>query len=96
MLTALQVREELFNTLEEILGTPKRKRAFIEIKPNRTQPDIAESADVSIGTINGVISDLKDFGLARETEEGYEKTLQCMDHPVLEHLWREEVLTEDE
>lgn len=95
VLTALQVREELFDTLEEILGTAKRKQAFIEVKPGRKQKEIAESAGASVGTINGVISDLKDLGLARETEDGYEKTLRCMDHPVLEHLWRKEVLADE-
>ena len=92
MLLALEVRKDLFNTLEEILDTRKRKRAFIEVKTNRTQSKIAEEADIDQSTISRMLSELIELGLVREVDEGYEKTLGCIDHPILEHLWNKEVL----
>lgn len=95
VLTALQAKEELFSTLEAILNTKTRKEAFIEIKPGRAQSEIADAVGVSDEAIRKTREKLMAFGLVEEAEDGWRKTLRSMDHPVLEYLWREEVLDGD-
>lgn len=96
VLLALNTKEKLFHTLHEILETSKRCRIFIEIKKGLSQRDIADKANVGQATVSRTINDLIEIGLVTELEEGgYRKTLRCMDHPLMEHLWWEAVI-EDE
>lgn len=92
MLNAIQVKDELFQTLEEVLGTEKRKKIFIEVCADKGQSEIAEQTGVTQPAVSQAVSKLKEFGLVEETDEGYVKTLTSLEHPLLKHLWKEEVL----
>lgn len=96
VLTALQVQNELFETLEGVLNTEKRKKIFIAITPGDSQTEVAEKVGVNQSSVSKAISKLSEFGLVEEHPEGgYRKTLKSMDHPLLEHLWQQEVLEDD-
>ena len=96
VLTALQVQDKLFNTLEDVLNTDKRKKIFIAISSGDSQREIAEKSGVNQSSVSRAVSKLKEVGLVEEHPEGgYRKTLTSMDHPLLKHLWEQEVLRDD-
>lgn len=92
LLIALQMKEELFALLEEVIKTEQRKKVFIEIEPGLSQGEIGERASVNQGTVSRAINAFEEFGLVKEVDDGYKKTLECMDHPLMSYLWKNEVL----
>ncbi len=93
---ALLHREELFETLENVLGTQQRMRLFMEIKPQKSQTEIAEIIGISQPAVSKALNRLLELGLVEKTEDGYKKTFSYLDHPLMEHLWRTEVLKSGE
>lgn len=89
---ALGNREDLFDSLFEMLSSENYVEVLMAAEPGMTQSDIANEIGVGSGTVSRAMTELRDYGLIEETEDGYEKVLPSLGHPMIQHFFRTEVL----
>jgi predicted transcriptional regulator len=95
LLLAIGNRDALFVILSEVISSDDRMEIFVNTVPGKTQGEIAKEAGVSQGAVSRAITDLQESGLVEEADEGYKKTISCLDHPLFLRLFKEEVLSRE-
>jgi DNA-binding transcriptional ArsR family regulator len=95
ILLAIANRETLFDILSEVISTDDRMAIFASTVVGKTQGEIAEEADVGQSAVSEAMGDLQESGLVEEVDDGYRKTLPCLDHPLFLRLFEEEVLADE-
>lgn len=94
LLMAIENRDDLFESLEAMLTSDNYLKALVHWKPEQTQQEIADRAGVGRATVSRAEREFKELGLIEENEEGEEKTLPVLDHPLLQHFFEEEYLND--
>lgn len=95
MLLALETREDLFESLYEMLSSDNYVRVLMALEEGKTQAEIADDVGVGRGTVSRAVSELKEYDLIEETDDGYSKTLSALNHPMIQHFYETEVLNSD-
>jgi len=95
VLLALDTREELFQSLYDMMSSDNYVEILMAVKLGKTQSDLAEEVGVGTGTVSRAMNQLEEFGLVEEGEDGYEKALSALEHPMLQHYFYEEVVVDD-
>lgn len=95
LITAIENRQTLFEIMEEGISSDKRRKVFQAICDWKVQSELVEETGVSAGTVSGACKELEDMGLIRSREEGgYVKTIKSLDHPLLQYLYKKEIVNE--
>lgn len=95
VLLALDTRESLFEGLYDMLSSDNYVRVLMAVKEGKAQMDIAEEVETSGATVSRAISELEQYNLIKETNDGYKKTLPALNHPIIQHFYETEVLNSD-
>lgn len=95
VLLALETREDLFDSLYEMLSSDNYVRVLMAAEERKAQAEIAEEIGTSSATVSRAVSELEEYELIEETENGYTKTLPALDHPMIQHFYETEVLDSD-
>lgn len=96
LLLALETHEELFDTLDSILTSKNYLRVLMVTEEDKLRKEMADEADVSTGTVSNAMEELQEYGLVEETDEGYQRTLPILGHPIVQHLFWDEVVDDAE
>lgn len=92
VLLALETRNDLFESFYEMLSSENYVRVLMATEEGMTQSDIAEEIGVGQGTVSRAFSELKDYELITEADDGYKKSLPVLDHPLIQYFYETEVL----
>lgn len=92
VLLALETREELFDSLHEILRSDNYVRVLMALEEGKTQSEIADKIGVGSATVSRAVQELLEFDLIEESENGYKKTFPVLDHPMIQYFYENEVL----
>ncbi|WP_436906713.1 MarR family transcriptional regulator [Halosimplex marinum] len=92
LLLALDTHEELFEKINSLLTSENYLRVLMVVEEGKLRKQMAEEAGVSTGTVSNAIAELQEFGLVEETDEGYQRTLPVLGHPIVQHLFWEEAV----
>ena len=95
VLLALGNREELFDSLYEMVSSDNYVKVLMAVETGETQGDIADKIGVGQTTVSRAISELIEFELVVETDDGYERTLQALGHPLIQYYFHNEVIGDD-
>jgi len=95
VLLALETREDLFNSLHEMLSSDNYVKALMALEEGKTQADVAHEIGVSSMTVSRAVDELEKHDLIEEIEDGWQKTLPALDHPMIQHFYKTEVLNSD-
>lgn len=95
VLLALETRDDLFESLYEMLSSDNYVRVLMALEEGMTQTDIADEVGVGGATVSRAVRELKEYDLVEETDDGYKKTLPVLDHPMIQHFYETEVLNSD-
>lgn len=95
VLLALETREDLFESLYEMLSSDNYVRVLMEVEEGKAQGEIADEAGTSDATVSRAVDELEEYELIEETNNGYAKTLPALDHPMIQHFYETEVLDGD-
>lgn len=91
VLLALNTREELFESLQEIISSDKRLNVLMALEEGKSQQQIADEVGVGNSTVSRAIEEFEDYDLINSTDNGYGKTLTVLDHPIIQHYYDTEV-----
>lgn len=94
LLLAIETRDDLFDSLEEMLTSENRLKVLMAVEEGKTQGDMAEEVGVGRATVSRSIDELKELEMVEETDDGYRKILPVLDHPIIEHFFEEEFLND--
>jgi len=92
LLLAIKTRDDLFDSLQEMVDNKNYFRVLMKYDDDLTQGEIADEAGVNQSTVSRAVNSLQDAGLLEETDEGYEKELTVIDHPIMQYFFEEEVI----
>ncbi|GAB3679675.1 hypothetical protein GCM10028857_01370 [Salinarchaeum chitinilyticum] len=92
VLLALDTRDDLFDSLYEMLSSDNYVRVLMALEEGMTQTEIAEEVGIGNATVSRAISELQEYDLVEEADSGYRKTLASLNHPMLQHFYETEVL----
>jgi len=95
VLLALETRDDLFESLYDMLSSDNYVRVLMALEEGMTQTDIADEVGVGGATVSRAVRELKEYDLVEETDDGYKKTLTALDHPMIQHFYEMEVLNSD-
>jgi predicted transcriptional regulator len=95
VLLALETRDDLFESLYEMLSSDNYVRVLMALEEGMTQTEIADEVGVGGATVSRAVRELKEYDLVEETDGGYKKTLTALDHPMIQHFYETEVLNSD-
>ena len=95
VLLALETREELFQSLYEMLSSDNYVRVIMALEEGKTQTEIADDVGTSSATVSRAVTELEEYELIEEAEDGYRKTLSSLNHPMIQHFYETEVLNSD-
>ena len=95
VLLALETREELFQSLYEMLSSDNYVRVLMALEERKTQTEIADDVGTSSATVSRAVTELEEYELIEEAEDGYRKTLSSLNHPMIQHFYETEVLNSD-
>lgn len=95
VLLALETRGELFNSLYDMLSSDNYVKVLMAISEGKTQTQIAEEIGVGNATVSRAITELMDYELVMEAENGWKKSLPVLDHPMIQYYFEKEVLESD-
>lgn len=91
LLLALETGDEVFKNIQEMLSSDNYLKVLMVVDEDKRYADMAEDAGVSEGTISNALDELQELGLVEETDEGYQRTLSVLGHPMVQHIFWEEV-----
>jgi len=92
VLLALETRQDLFESLYEMLSSDNYVRVLMEVEEGKAQAEIADEVGTSGATVSRAVDELEELELIEETDNGYTKTLPALDHPMIQHFYETEVL----
>jgi DNA-binding MarR family transcriptional regulator len=92
VLLALETRQDLFESLYEMLSSDNYVRVLMEVEEGKAQGEIADEVGTSGATVSRAVDELEELELIEETNNGYTKTLPALDHPMIQHFYETEVL----
>ncbi|MFC6757683.1 MULTISPECIES: helix-turn-helix domain-containing protein [Haloarcula] len=95
VLLALETRNDLFQSLHEMLSSDNYVEVLMALEEGKTQTEIANEVGTSSATVSRAVGELEDFELIEEGENGYKKTLPALDHPMIQHFYQTEVLNSE-
>lgn len=95
VLLALETRDDLFESLYEMLSSDNYVRVLMALEEGITQTEIADEVGVGGATVSRAVNELKEYDLIEETDDGYRKTLTALGHPMIQHFYETEVLNSD-
>jgi uncharacterized protein YerC len=95
VLLALETRDALFESLYDMLSSDNYVKVLMGLEEGKTQTEIADDVGVGGGTVSRAVRELKEYDLAKETDDGYKKTLSALDHPIIQHFYETEVTDGD-
>lgn len=95
VLLALETRDDLFESLYEMLSSDNYVRVLMALEEGMTQMEIADEVGVGSATVSRAVNELKEYDLVEETDDGYAKTLTALNHPMIQHFFETEVLNSD-
>jgi predicted transcriptional regulator len=90
LLLALETHEDLFSTIDKMLSSENYLKVLMVIEEDKTYADMSDEAGVAQGTVGNAISELQEFGLVEETNEGYKRTLSVLGHPLIQQSYWDE------
>lgn len=92
VLLALESRDELFDSLHEILSSDNYLMVLMALEEGMTQAEVADSIGVGSATVSRAVSELLEYELIEESDRGYTKTLPVLGHPMIQYYYEKEVL----
>jgi len=95
VLLALETREDLFDSLYEMLTSDNYVKVLMAVKKEKTQAEIADEVGIGASTVSRAIGELEEYELIEQTDTGYIKTLPVLDHPMIQHFYETEVIDGD-
>lgn len=95
VLLALETRDDLFESLSEMLGSDNYISVLMALEEGMTQAELADEVGVSPATVSRAMDELKEYNLIEECDDGYKKTLTALGHPMIKHFYESEVLNSD-
>lgn len=96
LLQAINVREDLFQMFDEMFSSENYHKVLMGYDPEKTYAEVSEDIGVATGTISSAMDELQEFGLIEDTENGYEKTMEILDHPIIQYYYWEEVVDNEQ
>jgi predicted transcriptional regulator len=95
VLLALETRDDLFESLSEMLRSDNYISVLMALEEGMTQAEIADEVGVGAATVSRAVDELKEYDLIEECDDGYKKTLTVLGHPMIQHFYESEVLNSD-
>lgn len=95
VLLALETRGDLFESLYEMLSSDNYVRVLMALEEGMTQTELAGKVGVGGATVSRAVNELEEYDLIEETDDGYQKTLTALGHPMIQHFYETEVLNSD-
>lgn len=96
LLQAISVREELFKMFDEMFSSENYHKVLMGYDSEKTYSEVSEEIGVATGTISSAMEELQEFGLIEDTDNGYEKTMEVLDHPIIQYYYWEEVVENEQ
>jgi len=96
LLLAIETRDELFNTLGEILGSDNYLKVLMEIEEGKTQTDVANALGIGNSTVSRAVKELEKNNLIVETDDGHQKILPVLSHPIIQYYFETEVTGDEQ
>lgn len=95
VLLALETRKELFDSLFDMLTSENYAKVLMGVEEGMTQGEIAEAVGVGSSTVSRAMEELEEFDLVEEIDDGWQKSLPVLDHPMIQYYFEKEVLESD-
>lgn len=95
VLLALETRNELFDSLNEMLRSENYLKVLMALEPEKDQNQVAEEISVGQSTVSRAVKELLEFQLVEEVDDGYKKTFPVLDHPMIQYFYEKEVLNNE-
>jgi len=80
---------------DEMFSSENYHMVLMGYDSEKTYAEISDEIGVATGTISAAMDELQEFGLVEETNNGYEKTMGVLDHPIIQYYYWEEFVEND-
>lgn len=95
ILLALDTREALFDCMYEMLSSDNYVRVLMALEEGKSQTEIAEEIGLGNSTVSRAITELQEYELILETDNGFKKALSSLNHPMIQHFYKTERLNNE-
>jgi predicted transcriptional regulator len=95
VLLAIDTRHDLFDSLYEMLSSDNYVRVLMALEQGKSQTEIADDIDTGNSTVSRAITELQEYELIEETDNGFKKSLSSLNHPMIQHFFEKERLNDE-